>query len=137
MPLFDPVIAIIDGDRQLRRQLERILLARDYLAIGFDSAEDYLAHRGAMAPDAVIVDLDAPGIAATGLLSHVARDGAAIACVVTGQAADRQALADAATEFLVKPFDAVSLLAALDRALARRPRAEPRLAPADCTATCN
>lgn len=122
MQCRNDTIAIIDDDVFLRRALERILRARDYRTVEFDSAEDYLQHGQDFGIECLIVDVALPGMTGLELYSRLTQAPAAPAAIfITGfstpylQAATRSL---GAIDCLAKPFDAVMLLAAIERAAA-------------------
>lgn len=121
MQCRDNSIAIIEDDAFLRRALERILRARDYRTVGFDSAEAYLQHRQDYRIECAILDVALPGMQGFELYTRLAQTPDAPAVIfITGfstpyiQAATRSL---GAIDCLAKPFDAVVLLAAIERAV--------------------
>jgi DNA-binding NarL/FixJ family response regulator len=98
-------VLIIDDDRQFRRLVAELLVARGYRVVGeAGSAEEGLALAAALRPDAVLLDVNLPdgdGLSVAGHLS--AGDGPRVLLTSTDSAA--------ATARLVRGSGAVGFVA--------------------------
>lgn len=115
-----PRVHIVEDDPSMRRSLARVVATGGHAADIFDSAEDFIARHDPSVPGCALVDLGLPG-----------RDGFAVqhaveACArpvvfLTGNGtipACARAMKAGAVDFLTKPVEADTLLAALGTALA-------------------
>jgi len=115
-----PRVHIVEDDPSMRRSLARVVATGGHAADTFESAEDFLARHDPSVPGCALVDLGLPG-----------RDGFAVqqalgACArpvvfLTGTGsipACARAMKAGAVDFLTKPVEADTLLAALGTALA-------------------
>lgn len=118
-----PTVFIIDDDDSLRRALERLLSAEGYAVEGFASAEAYLARDPHDGLGCLLLDVAMPGIDGLALQARLARDAEALPIVFLSGHADIPASVRAmklgAVDFLTKPADDESLLAAIGAALGR------------------
>jgi two-component system response regulator FixJ len=118
------MVAVVDDDDAARISLVRLLEVAGYDARGFDSGATFLD-----APDlsqvwCVVTDLQMPGLSGLDLQKALGGRGLAVPMVfVTGFGTVRtsvQAMRDGAVDFLEKPADPGELLAAVERAVAKR-----------------
>jgi FixJ family two-component response regulator len=121
-------VFLVDDDDALRRATTRLLKACGYDVREFASAEEYLAAFDADAPGCLLLDLRMPGQSGLELQQALAERGSALPIVfLTGHAdvpTSVYAMKQGAVDLLQKPVQEPELLAALDRALERRGRAE-------------
>lgn len=118
-------IAIIDDDAGVRASLLRLLSAMGYHTELYDSAEAFLAKADRCKAVCLIIDVDLGNISGLDLAQHsavVALDRPIILHSARQDSELRQrAFAAGCTAFLCKPYSPSSLLAALVRAIERRP----------------
>jgi FixJ family two-component response regulator len=116
-------IYVVDDDDAVRRSLGTLLVSRGHAVRTFASGEDFLASADLQRGGCVVMDLRMPGLSGLQVLDelHARRSGLAVV-FLSGHgdiALATQALKQAAVDWLEKPCDEVTLLAAVDRALAR------------------
>jgi FixJ family two-component response regulator len=116
-----PLIAIVDDDRWMRRSLERLLKAAGFRAEAFISAEHYLATGNHEGTDCLILDIGLPGMNGFELERHLKAEQNRLPIVFVSahdEPGVRDKAADAgAVAFLGKPFDDNALLDAISSAL--------------------
>ncbi|NML44280.1 response regulator transcription factor [Ramlibacter sp. G-1-2-2] len=122
-PCLPACVHVVDDDTQVRTALARLLAAHGYEVQPHATAADFLAAHDARQPGCILLDLALPDLDGLALQERLAAQGSALPIVfLTGQA-DVQACANAfrsgAVDFLTKPVDEDSLVAAIDKALAR------------------
>ena len=116
-------IYVVDDDDAVRRSLGTLLVSRGHAVRTFASGEDFLAsadlHRGGC----VVMDLRMPGLSGLQVLDALHARHSWLAVVFLSGHGDialaTQALKQAAVDWLEKPCGEDTLLAAVDRALAR------------------
>ncbi|MEO7493990.1 MAG: response regulator [Massilia sp.] len=111
-------VVLVDDDPDLRQALLHELTAAGHKALGFASAEDFLAAEPAHIA-CLVLDVDLAGMSGIALYRALCqRDGAAVPVVfiAAGENAAhaREAGALGAVDFLARPFDAGALIAAVD-----------------------
>ena len=128
-----PTVFIVDDDASLRVALKRLLDARGYPCLAFDSAEAFLSRHAPALPGCLLLDVSMPGLDGLALQRKLLELGRALPIVfLTGHGdipMTVRALKAGAVDFLTKPVAAVTLFAAVDAALALDARA--RQAAAD------
>jgi FixJ family two-component response regulator len=117
------VVFIVDDDTSFRRSLSRLLRAAGLTVAPFASAEEFLEEHDPAVPGCLVLDLAMPGL-----------DGLELQNILTGHDWQRpviflsgradvqksvQAMKNGAADFLTKPVNATSLLAAIKAALER------------------
>ncbi len=117
-PLFPKqAVYIIDDDPSVRNALLRFLAMQGMDALGFDTAEQFLAQLPGLAAGALIVDVQLPGISGLELLAQLARAGMDWpAIVISGSHEGHEDAVSGALgrgRYLRKPFDPDALLRAL------------------------
>jgi FixJ family two-component response regulator len=114
-------IAIIDDDASVRRAIGRVLRARGFLTVEFDSAEALLASPDGLGADCLLLDIDLPGMSGIELCSHfLLWPEPPPVIFITGQASNYTSYTARALEavaHLPKPVEALVLLEAVERAL--------------------
>jgi FixJ family two-component response regulator len=114
------LIAVVDDDASVLRGLTRLLRARNFNAVPYASAQDFLAALPAASPDCLVVDLQMPGMTGLELLQHMQRMGLRIPTVVITAHGDTDMLelcvSAGASSCLKKPLQDTSLLAAIEAA---------------------
>ncbi len=116
-----PLIAIVDDDRWMRRSLERLLKAAGFRAEAFISAEHYLAAGNHQGTECIILDVGLPGISGFELERRLKAEQKRLPIVFVS-AHDEPGIRDKAANagavaFLGKPFDDNALLDAISSAL--------------------
>ena len=128
-----PTVFIIDDDASLRVALKRLLDARGYPCLVFDSAEAFLSRHTPAMPGCLLLDVNMPGLDGLALQRKLLELGRALPIVfLTGHGdipMTVTALKAGAIDFLTKPVSAVTLFATVDAALVLDARA--RQAAAD------
>ena len=112
-------LAIVDDDEGLRRALERLLRSLGHDVHVFGSAEEF--EDGPVVVDCIILDVRMPGLSGPELCERLrSRSIATPVVFITGnfdaEAKDTHPGID--TPLVTKPFDEVTLMAAIDRAIA-------------------
>lgn len=118
----DGVVYIVDDDVSYLAALQRVLRAAGHVARTFASAQAYLAEQDDT-PGCLLADLRMPGVDGLQLQQSLARDGATRPMIFLSAAGDIpstvQAMRHGAEDFLTKDAALPTLLAAIERALAR------------------
>jgi len=116
-------VCIVDDDAAVRDSLALLLGLHGHATAAYASAEDFLA---AVRPDwtgCALVDIRMPGMDGLALLGELKARAIALPVIVITAHGDvasaRAAFKGEAVDFLEKPFDEGSLLAALEACLAR------------------
>ena len=115
-------LLIVDDDNLVRDTLHELLSASHECHTA-DRAEQALAYLDIENYDAVLTDINMPGLSGRELLRHIqAKHSATPVIVISGMsdAADAQEIIDAgAFAYFTKPFKLDEIEAAVDRAIAR------------------
>ncbi len=122
LPAAGTTIHVVEDDAQTRGALLRVLQGEGQIVIGHASAEAFLLAYQAGGQACLLVDAQLPGMSGFDLLTRLRQAGDPLpAIMVTGfgdiQAAV-QAMQAGASDFIEKPARAVTLRAAIDRAMA-------------------
>ncbi len=114
-------VCLVEYDPNLRRALERILTARDFSPIGFDSAAAFLASEECHDAACLVIDMDLPVTSGLELCARLGAMSERVPVIFTteypAQHTSARARALGAIAVLAKPFGATALLMALERAL--------------------
>jgi FixJ family two-component response regulator len=117
------LIHVVDDDDSLRRALLRLLEAAGFEARGYASAGEFLLQPPPDRPGCVLLDIRMPGPSGLALHESLQRQGVALPVIFLTAHGDIatsvRAIKAGAADFLTKPVDRDTLLAALKRALAR------------------
>jgi FixJ family two-component response regulator len=116
-----PIIALVDDDPRIRESLESFIESAGFAARVFSRAQDFLRASSIAATSCLITDVRMPGMDGLELQRRVrlVRPGLPI-IFITGHHDDdveQRAIAEGATFFIGKPFDAGELLCATRLAL--------------------
>ena len=118
-----PVVYLVDDEPCLLRALQRLLEAEGLAVLAFGSAEDFLRAHDPARPGCVVADLCLPGLDGLSLQRTLFELGGSRAVVLMTAYGDVatgvHAIKAGAVDFLVKPFDDDTFLAAVRAALAR------------------
>lgn len=116
-----PVVATVDDDRRVRESIQNVLESAGYTAVLFESAEEFLESAALPRAACVIVDMWLPGLNGLELQRRIRQQWPSTPVIfVTAHDDDNvriQALRDGAYEFMLKPFDADTLLDNVARAV--------------------
>ncbi|MBW9091923.1 response regulator [Rhizobium wenxiniae] len=111
------LIAIVDDDASFRRAFARALAACGVRTYSFGSGEEFLLSLEGDLPDAVVLDLNMPGMDGVAVLRTMKGVGAGVPVVamtaVAGSHLERKAILHGAVACLHKPFSANDALSAL------------------------
>jgi FixJ family two-component response regulator len=117
------LIHVVDDDESLRTALLRLLEVAGFEARGYASTGEFLLHPQPDRPGCLLLDVRMPGPSGLDLQEALQRQGVSLPIVfLTGHAdvtSSVRAMKAGAVDFLEKPVERGTLLAALRRALAR------------------
>jgi CheY-like chemotaxis protein len=118
------LIVAIDDDESVCRAVRTLLTSLGYDAAAFTSAESYLRSGLLETTACLIVDVHMPGLSGPDVQARLQADGHNIPIIfVTGspdEAIRARVLEAGAIEYLTKPFNQQTLVAAITKALARQ-----------------
>jgi FixJ family two-component response regulator len=118
-----PTVVVIDDDLSVRRSLDRLLESAGYAVVACSSALEFLALPSLARPTCLVTDVRMPGMTGLDLLETIRMRGRDLPMILSsgdGDAAtSAQARAGGAVRFLLKPFDSVELLSAVEEAIER------------------
>ncbi len=119
----DAIIYVIDDDEAVRQSLEFLLKTAGLTVRGFDNAKSFLDLLPQIRSGCIITDVRMPGITGIDLLRRVKELGVEIPVIVITGHGDISLAVEAmkigAVDFLEKPFDDETLLAAVRGSLSR------------------
>ncbi len=115
------LVYLVEDDNAVRESIALLLQLRGYSAIGFDTAEAFLAAGRLQRPACLLLDIRLPGMSGLDLQRKLKEQGSKLPIVVMTAHGDvgtaRRALREGAVDFLEKPVDEADLLAAVSIAL--------------------
>ena len=118
-----PSVFVIDDQQAVREALGEMLRVFGYRVEIYPSADAFLAANADLGPGCVVADVRMPGMDGIELVRELARRGASLPVVLISGHADVPmavaAIKAGAEDFIEKPVDDQSLLAAINRCLAR------------------
>lgn len=128
----DPIVFIVDDDRQLCEALSALLSTYDLHAVTFGSVAEYMACPKPDVPACLILDVELPGISGLDFQSRTGQGNQPQIVFITGHGdipTSVRAIKAGAVDFLTKPFSEADLMRAVHAAIAqdrdaRRERAE-------------
>jgi FixJ family two-component response regulator len=113
------LVAAVDDDRRVRESIQSVLESAGYEAVLFASAEEFLESGVLSRTTCVIADVRLPGLHGLELQRRIRQQRAQMPVIfITAHDDDdirQQALRDGAADFMVKPFDAATLLENVER----------------------
>jgi len=121
-PSNHDLVVLVEDDHGMRRALQRVLEASGFAAETFASAEALLATDAASRALCIVLDIHLPGMSGLALRQHLMAIGKHVPIIfITARdsANLRRKTAAYATGYLVKPFPAEALVAAVNRALGK------------------
>jgi FixJ family two-component response regulator len=117
------VISIVDDDKSIRNAARALLKSLGYLPATFASAEEFLRSGRLKETACLITDVQMPGMSGMDLHRHLIASGDETPVIFVTGFPDRglceRALKAGAVGVLAKPFSEESLIACLDKAMAR------------------
>jgi FixJ family two-component response regulator len=118
-----PRVFLVDDDASVRKSLARLVKTAGYEAEPFASVRDFLARAPYDGPCCLVLDVRMPGLTGLDLQEALRVAGQRLAIVfITGHRdvpVSVKAMKAGAVDFLTKPVDAETLLAAIRQAVAR------------------
>jgi FixJ family two-component response regulator len=113
-------VAVVEDDPSMRRSIERLLNAHGFATRSYESAEEFLGSDGADEAFCLLLDINLGGMSGIELSSLLKASSSPLP-VIFITAMDDEELESRAVEagclaYLRKPFDAASLLGAINRA---------------------
>jgi two-component system response regulator FixJ len=120
----EAVIHVVEDDRAMRESLVELLEDAGHTVRDYTRAEELLSQSTSLEPGCIVSDVRMPGMDGLTLLRRLRMAGSALPLMlITGHGDVSMAVAAmklGAVDFLEKPFEADTLLAAVDAALCRR-----------------
>jgi len=121
--LMAPLVFLVDDDASVRKSLARLVKTAGYEAELFASVRDFLARAPYDGPCCLVLDVRMPGLTGLDLQEALRVAGQRLSIVfITGHRdipVSVKAMKAGAVDFLTKPVDAETLLAAIRQAVAR------------------
>ena len=118
-----PTVYLVDDDTDLLKAIARLLESASLKVATFESPEAFLEGHVGGAPGCLVLDLAMPGLNGLQLQQRLEQQGSTLPIVfLTGRgdiAASVHAMKHGAADFLTKPIDDATLIAAIHEALAR------------------
>lgn len=122
MPEITPTICVVDDDASVRRSLQRLLAANGFRVEAFADGQSYMERVSDVSCNCVILDVRMPGIDGLELQTLLQETGHPVPIVfLTGHGdipMSVLAIKAGAADFLAKPVDEATLLAAVADAVA-------------------
>jgi FixJ family two-component response regulator len=124
-PMLDarPIVFVVDDDVSVRESLEVLIRCEGWQPAIFACAQEFLAHRRALVPSCLVLDVSLPGLNGLELQKRIAIEGTDMPIIfITGYGdvpMAVQAMKAGAVEFLTKPFSEDAVLGAIRAALER------------------
>jgi FixJ family two-component response regulator len=114
-------VFVVDDDPSVRRSLKRLLRSSGFVVEDFASANDFLRIDPASGPGCVILDVRMPHVTGPELFERMARSGSTLPVIFLTAHGDVptsvRAMKGGAVDFLLKPADGNTLLAAIRAAI--------------------
>jgi FixJ family two-component response regulator len=118
-----PVVFVVDDDVSIREALESLIRSAGWCPEIFESALAFFSHPRPHVPNCLVLDVNLPDISGLDLQKLVAFERADMPIIFVTAFGDVpmtvKAMKAGAVEFLMKPFHADTLLAAIQEALDR------------------
>ena len=119
-----PIVSIVDDDPSVRIAMEGLVRSAGFIALVFDSAEQFLRSPRVNESACLITDVQMPGMSGLDLQHRLITQGSRIPTIFITAFPDqeirRRALAAGAIAFLEKPFDGGTIVELLRDALAQQ-----------------
>ena len=117
-------VLIVEDEENARKGYEQLLQRWGCEVLGVGTAEDALAKFGGFQPDALIADVELPGMNGLDLLKQLGPELTDVpAVIITGKGSEEVAvecMRAGAADYIVKPFDNENLLAVIRNVLRLR-----------------
>ncbi len=117
------MVYVVDDDPAVREGLSSLARSLGHDIRAFASADEFLAHERPGTPACLVLDVHMPGLSGLELQERLASAGAGLPIIfITGHGdipMSVKAMKAGAFEFLPKPFDDATLVAAIEAALER------------------
>ena len=118
-----PIVVAVDDDVRVRESIESLVDSAGYTTVVFASAEDCLQSDALPHATCVIADVRMPGMDGIELQRRIRLQRPQLPIIFISahyeEEIREQALLGGAADFLYKPFDVASLLAAIRQAVGR------------------
>jgi FixJ family two-component response regulator len=118
-----PIVFVVDDDISVRESLELLIRCAGWQPEIFASAQEFLAHPRAVAPNCLVLDVTLPDLNGLDLQKLIAGDRVDMPIIfITGYGdvpMTVQAMKAGAVDFLTKPFSDDALLSAIEHAIER------------------
>jgi FixJ family two-component response regulator len=115
------LLSVVDDDESMRESLPDLIKEFGFEARAFSSAEEFILSGSVDESRCLILDIAMPGMTGPELYEELKRCGKGVPVIfITGQKDETiraRALEQGAVGFLIKPFSAEALLAAIKTAL--------------------
>jgi FixJ family two-component response regulator len=125
---MEPLIAIVDDDKEVRDALQRMLKSHGFDADVFESSEQFLGSRRPDNVSCLILDVRMPGMTGLALHDYLRATGCRIPTILITacptSAERRRAIASGVAAYLAKPLSERVLLDTIRQALERGRQAE-------------
>jgi two-component system, LuxR family, response regulator FixJ len=122
----EPVVHVIDDDKAVRESLLFLLDCAGMRPKGYESADSFLAALPQLEPGCIVTDVRMPGISGIELVDRLKALGTTNPVIVITGHADVpmaiHAMKQGVDDFIEKPFDDETILAAIRSALTRHSR---------------
>ena len=119
----EPVINVIDDDQAVRESLAFLLTAAGLTVRTFESALAFIDSSPTTGPACIVTDVRMPGMSGIELMTDLARRGVALPVIIITGHGDVPLAVEAmklgAFDFIEKPFDDETIIAAVRGALAK------------------
>lgn len=118
-----PVVHVVDDDVSIRESLAGLINSAGWQAESFSCAADYLACSCPAGPACLLLDVSLPDLSGLELLQRLAAQGSGLPVVMMSGHGDVpttvRAMKAGAFDFVTKPVDETTLLAAIEQAIER------------------
>ena len=115
-------IAVVDDDGSVRDALTGLVRSLGMEAVGYCSADDFVAKAGYKHADCIVTDVQMPGMSGVELLEFLRKEHHDIPVIVVtaypSPATRVRALAAGAAHFLSKPFNGSEMVRCIEQAIA-------------------
>jgi FixJ family two-component response regulator len=122
MTLPTPIVHVVDDDASFRWAVARLLRAAGYQVALYESGDHFLADPNDKEPGCILLDVRMAGLSGLELQERLCETGSILPIVFLSGYADVpssvRAIKAGAQDFLSKPVDGNTLLAAIEQALA-------------------
>ncbi|KAB7648675.1 response regulator transcription factor [Polymorphobacter fuscus] len=118
--MTEPTVYLVDDEAAVRRSVSFMLKTAGITVIGFESGEEFLKVAAGLAPGCVLLDVRLSGIDGMAVQQTLRARGIMLPVVIITGHGDVglavRAMKAGAVDFIEKPFEKATLLAAIDQA---------------------